>query len=111
VKPYSGHPSYQKTLKTMKKFYYWINLKKDVTEFVARCFNCQRVKGESKHPGGLLQPIAIPRWKWEVISMEFITGLPRRLRQHDSIMVVVDRVKKVAHFIPVKSTFSTSDVA
>jgi hypothetical protein len=69
------------------------------------------VKAECKHPGGLLQPIAIPEWKWEVISMDFITGFPKTVRQHDSIMVVVDRLTKVAHFIPVKSTFSASDVA
>jgi len=52
----------------------------------------------------------IPEWKWEVISMDFIIGFPRTLRQNDSIMVVVDRLTKVAHFIPVKSTFSVNDV-
>lgn len=66
---------------------------------------------ECKHPGGLLQPIAIPEWKWEVISMDFITGLLRKVRQHDSIMVLVDRLSKVAYFIPVKTTYSTSEVA
>ena len=73
AKPYSGHPGYQKTLIVVKKFYYWPNMKKDVAEFVAMCFNFQRVKAECKNPGGLLQPIMIPKWKWEVISMDFIT--------------------------------------
>ena len=60
AKPYSGHPGYQKTLRTMNKFYYWLNLKRDIAEFVARCLDCQEVKAKCKHPGGLLQPIAIP---------------------------------------------------
>jgi len=111
TKSYSNHPGYQKTLIEVKKFYYWLNMKKDVVEFVARCFSFRRVKGECKHPGGLLQPIVILEWKWDVISMEFITGFSRIVRQHDSIMVVVYRLTKVSHFIPVKSAFSTSDVA
>ena len=110
AKPYSGHTGYHNTLTAVKKFYYFLNLKKDVATFVARCFNYQCVKEDCKHPGGLLQPIVIPEWKWEVISMEFITGLSRTVRQHDSIMVVVDRLTKVVHFIPLKSTFSACDV-
>jgi len=69
------------------------------------------VKAECKHPGGLVQLIAIPEWKWEVIFMDFIIGLSKTVRQHDSIMVVVDKLTKVAHLNPVKSTFSASDVA
>ena len=95
----------------MKKFYYWLNLKRDVAKFVARCFDCQGVKAECKHPRGMLQPIMIPEWKWEVISMDFITGLLKMVTRHHSIMVVVDTFKKDAHFIPMKSTFSTSNVA
>ena len=59
----------------------------------------------------LLKPLRVPKWKWEVISMDFITGLPMNWRQHDSIMVVVDKLKKAAHFIPVKSTHKTDDIA
>lgn len=69
------------------------------------------MKVECKHPGGLLQPVVIPEWKCEVISMDFIIGLSRAVRQHDSSMVVVDRLMKVAHFILVNSTFSSSNVA
>ena len=69
------------------------------------------MKEKRKHLGGLLQPISIPEWKWEVISMDFITGLSRIVRQHDSIMVMVDRLTKVVYFILVKSTFSSSNVA
>jgi len=111
AKPYSGLLGYQKTLTVVKRFYYWSNLKRDVVEFVARCFDCQHVKAECKHLSGLLQPIAIPKWKWEVISMKLIIGLSRIVRQHDSIMDVVDKLTKVAHFILVKSTFSPNNVA
>ena len=69
------------------------------------------VKVEHQHPAGLLQPLPVPEWKWEVISMDFITGLPMTWRQHDSIMVVVDKLTKAAHFIPVKSTYETGDIA
>ena len=65
---------------------------------------CQQVKVEHQHPTGLLQPLPVPEWKWEVISMDFIKGLPMTWRQHDSIMVVVDKLTKASHFILVKST-------
>ena len=111
AEPYSGHPGYQKMLMMVKNFYYWSNMKKEVAKFMARCLDCQQVKADYKHPGGLLHPIVILKWKWEVISMDFITGLPRTVRQHDSIMVLVDRLSKVAHFIPVKTIYSASEVA
>lgn len=111
AKPYSGHPRYQRMLTAVKKFYYWSNLKKEVVELVARCLDFQWVKAKCKHPSGLLEPIAIPEWKWEAISMDFITGLTRTARQHDSIMVLVDRLGKVAHFIPIKTTYSDNEVA
>ena len=72
---------------------------------------CQQVNVEHQHPASLLQPLLIPEWKWEVISMDFITGLPMTWRQHDSIMVVVDKLTKAVHFIPVNSTHQTDDIA
>ena len=72
-------------------------------EYILRCMKCQQVKVEHQHPAGLLQPLPVLEWKWEVISMDFITGLPMTWRQHDFIMVVVDKLTKVTHFIPVKS--------
>ena len=71
----------------------------------------QQVKVEHQHPAGLLQPLPVPEWKWEVISMDFITRFPMTWRQHDFIMVVLDKLKKEAHFIPVKSTHKTDDIA
>jgi hypothetical protein len=72
---------------------------------------CQKVKVEHRHPAGLLQPLPIPEKKWEVITMDFITGLPRTNKQHDSIMVVVDKLTKVAHFLPVKTTHTVANIA
>jgi hypothetical protein len=86
-------------------------MKTEVVEYLARCLECQQVKVEHHHPTGLLQPIPIPEWKWEVINMDFITGLPKTKKQNDSIMVVVDKLTKVAHFIPVKSTHKAINIA
>jgi hypothetical protein len=74
-------------------------------------WSVNRVKFEHRHHVGLLQPLHIPEWKWETISMDFITGLPKTVKQHDVIMVVVDKLRKEAHFIPIKSTFKAIDVS
>jgi hypothetical protein len=72
---------------------------------VAQCDVCQRVKAEHQKPSVLLQPLPIPEWKWEDISMDFINVLPRAPRGNDSIWVIVDPLTKVAHFIPVRTTY------
>ena len=69
------------------------------------------MKVEHQHPIVLLQPLPIPEWKWEVIYLDFITGFPLTHKHHDSIMVVVDKLSKYAHFIPVKSTYKAINVA
>ncbi len=69
-----------------------------MVEFV-KCFDCQQVKVECKHPDSLLQSILILEWKWEVNSMELITWIPNRLRKHESFVVVADRLRNVAHVI------------
>ena len=69
------------------------------------------MKVEHQHPTSLLQPLPIPEWKWEVISLYFITGVPLTQKQHDSIMVVVDKLSKYSHFIPVKSSYKAVNVA
>ena len=68
---------------------------------------CQQVKVEHQHPAGLLQPLSVLEWKWEVVSQDFTIGFPMTWRQHDSIMAVVDKLIKEAHFILVKSTDKT----
>jgi hypothetical protein len=83
-------------------------MKRDIAEYVSLCDTCQRVKMEHRRPAGLLQPLKIPEWKWEEIRMDFIVGLPRTQAEYDSIWVIVDRLTKVAHFIPVKMTYSSA---
>ena len=80
-------------------------------EHVAICDTCQRVKAEHQRSAGLLQPMKIPEWKWEEVGMDFIVGLPRTQRGYDSIWVIVDHLTKVAHFIPVKITYSGAKLA
>jgi hypothetical protein len=86
-------------------------MKRDVAEYVALCDTCQRVKAEHQRPVGLLQPLQVPKWKWEEIAMDFIVGLPRTQLGYDSIWVIVDRLTKVAQFIPVKTTYSKPQLA
>ena len=71
---------------------------------------CERVKAKNRHPVGLLQPLPIPEWKWKVVTMDFIKGLPRTGKQHDSIMVVVDKLTKASHFILLNTTQKEVDV-
>ena len=71
-------------------------MKKEVDDFIAKCLECQKVKDEHRHLVGSLQPLTIPEWKWEVVTMDFITKLPRTNKQHDSTMVVVDKLTKAA---------------
>jgi hypothetical protein len=80
-------------------------------EYVALCDTCQRVKAENQRPVGLLQPLKTLEWKWEQIGMDFIVGLPHTQARYDSIWVVVDRLTKVAHFIPVRTTYSGAKLA
>jgi hypothetical protein len=95
----------------LKQKYWWYGMKKDVAAHVALCDVCQRVKAEHQRPTGLLQPLQVPEWKWEEIGMDFIVGLPRTRDGYDSIWVIVDRLTKVTHFIPVKTTYSGTKLA
>jgi hypothetical protein len=108
--PYEGHPGYQKIVAMVKSHYFWLGMKREIVKYIARCMECQKVKVEHRHPAGLLQPLPIPEWKWEVVTMDFITGLPRKTKLHDSIMVVVDKLTKAAHFIPLKTNQKAADV-
>ena len=73
--------------------------------FIMKCQECQLVKSKHQHPLGLLQLLPIPEWKWEVISIDFITSLLKSKKQNDSILVVHDKLSKATHFIPVKLTY------
>jgi hypothetical protein len=81
-------------------------MKRDITEYVGLCDTCKRVKAEHQRPARLLQPLKVLEWKWEEIGMDFIVGLPRTQKGYDSILVIVDRLTKVTHFIPTKTTYT-----
>ncbi|KAL0552145.1 hypothetical protein IC582_011242 [Cucumis melo] len=106
--PFSMHPGSLKMYQDLKRVYWWCNMKREVAEFVSKCLVCQQVKAPRQKPAGLLQPLSIPKWKWENVSMDFITGLLRTLRGFTVIWVVVDRLTKSAHFVSGKSTYTTS---
>nr|ABA98151.1 retrotransposon protein, putative, Ty3-gypsy subclass [Oryza sativa Japonica Group] len=108
---YSIHPGSIKMYQDLKQQFWWASMRREIEEYVALCDVCQRVKAEHQKPAGLLQPLKIPEWKWEEIGMDFITGLPRTSAGHDSIWVVVDRLTKLAHFIPVKTTYTGNKLA
>ena len=108
---YSIHPGSTKMYYDLKQRFWWYGMKRSVAEYVAICDTCQRVKAEHQRPAGLLQPLKIPLCKWEEITMDFIVGLPRTQKGYNSIWVVVDRLMKVAHFIPVNTTYSGARLA
>jgi hypothetical protein len=108
--PYVGNPWYHKTIVVVKSQYYWPGMKKEIVEYIAKCLECQKVKAEHRHPVGLMHPLPIPEWKWGIVTIYFITKLPRTRKQHDSIMVVVDKITKATHFIPVKLTHKETNV-
>lgn len=108
---YTVHPGTTKMYQNLRRLFWWPGMKKDVAEFISRCLICQQVKAEHQRPAGLIQSLPIPIWKWDDISMDFVTGLPRTSRGHDTIWVIVDRLTKSAHFLPIKKTFPLNRLA
>lgn len=104
--PYTVHPGSTKMYRDIKGNFWWPNMKREIARFVLECPICQQVKVDHQKAPGLLQPLRIPSWKWEDISMDFVTGLPKTSAGYDSIWVIVDRLTKVAQFIPVKKTMT-----
>ncbi|GJU51282.1 retrotransposon protein, putative, ty3-gypsy subclass [Tanacetum coccineum] len=109
--PFSIHPGSTKMYHDLKQHFWWSGMKRDVATFVSKCLICQQVKIEHQRASGLLQPLEIPVWKWDEISMDFVTGLPRTQRKHDAIWVVVDRLTKSAHFLPIRKDYPVSKIA
>ncbi|WVZ52306.1 LOW QUALITY PROTEIN: hypothetical protein U9M48_003379 [Paspalum notatum var. saurae] len=99
------HPGSNKMYQDLKQKFWWTRMKREIAKYVSECDVCQRVKADHLKPAGMLQPLAVPAWKWEDIHMDFIVGLPRTQKGYDSIWVIIDRFTKSAHFIPVKTTY------
>jgi hypothetical protein len=89
----------------LKQHYWWTKMKIEIAHYVARCDTCRHVKAVHMKTVGPLQSLPIPTWKWEDISMDFIVGLPRTTKGFDSIWVIIDRLTKIAHFLPVKTYY------
>jgi hypothetical protein len=104
--PYTVHPKVTKMYQDLKRRFVWNRMKRDIVEFVEWCLTCQQVKAEHQRPAGPLQPLEIPVWKWEAITIDFLVGLPRTQAGYDAIWVIVDRLTKAAHFIPIKVKYS-----
>lgn len=105
-----GHSGALRTFKRLSQQFFWPSMHKTVREYVAACDTCHRAKYESLSPAGLLQPLPIPNQIWEDLSMDFVDGLPRS-DNHTSIMVVVDRLTKAAHLIPLAHPYTAKSVA
>ena len=103
------YPSGTKMYHDLRRQYYWRGMKRHVGDFVRRCLMCQRVKAEHQKPAGLLQPLEVAEWKWEHVTMDFMTHFPRTPRRHDAVWVVVHRLMKSTHFLAVRMTFTLEE--
>ncbi|KAJ9511158.1 hypothetical protein QJQ45_013227 [Haematococcus lacustris] len=97
---YSGHVGINKTLERVSRVFWWNTMRADVRYYVSTCDACQRDKASTLKPGGLLNPLSIPDYRWESVSMDFITKLPSGSHGYDAICVFVDRLSKMVHFVP-----------
>ncbi|GJY08072.1 putative reverse transcriptase domain-containing protein [Tanacetum coccineum] len=103
---YSIHPGSDKMYQDLKKLYWWPNMKAKIATYVSKCLTCAKVKVECQKPSGLLVQPVIPVWKWENITMDFVTKLPKTSTGQDAIWVIVDRLTKSAYLLPMKETDS-----
>nr|GEY05825.1 putative reverse transcriptase domain-containing protein [Tanacetum cinerariifolium] len=99
---YSIYPGSEKMYQDMKKLYWWPNMKADIATYISKCLTCAKVKAEHQRPSGLLVQPTIPVWKWDNIIMDFVTKLPKLSQGLDTIWVIVDRLTKSAHFVPIR---------
>ena len=107
----AGHMGMDKTYEGVQRDYYWPNMASDVRRYVETCDECQRNKAPTHAPYGLLNPLPIPTRNWEQVSMDFITQLPPTEDGYDSILVCVDKLSKMAHFIATHTTATAMDIA
>jgi hypothetical protein len=107
---FSMHPSSNKMYHDLRSLYWWTRMKREIAKYVSKCDTCQRIKASHLKVAGTLQPLPIPSCKWEDICMDFIVGLPNTSRHHDSIWVIMDRLTKTAHFLPVHTTHKTESM-
>jgi hypothetical protein len=105
-----GHSGFHATYHRVKRLFAWTGMKQLVQQVVRECATCQQAKTECCPPAGLLQPLNVPGQPWEVITLDFIEGLPRSAN-HDTILVIVDKFSKNSHFLALRHPFTALDVA
>jgi hypothetical protein len=98
---FSMHPRSTKMYHDLKPLYWWTRMKREIAQYVSECDTCHRIKASHLKSTSALQPLSIPSWKWDDISMDFIVGLPNTSRHHNSIWVILDQLTKVVHVLPV----------
>ena len=103
---FAVHLSGTKMYQDLRHQYYWTRMKRHVGDFVRRCLTYQQVKAKYQKPAVLLHPLEVAEWKWEHVTMDFVTHLPRTPHGHDAVWVIVDRLKKSTHFLVVRMTFT-----
>ncbi|KAJ9539354.1 hypothetical protein OSB04_032087 [Centaurea solstitialis] len=108
---FSIHPGATKMYRDLRVDYWWPGMKREVARYVESCLTCLRVKAEHQRPHGLMQPLEIPEWKWENITMDLITKLPKTPRKFDAIWVIVDRFTNGAHFLAIRESFTSEQLA
>ncbi|GJY35322.1 putative reverse transcriptase domain-containing protein [Tanacetum coccineum] len=108
---YFVHPGADKMYYDLRDRYWWSGMKKDITVYVRKCLTCLKVKVEHQRSSGLLQQPEITEWKWEGISKDFVTNLARTSSGHDIIWVIMDRLTKYAHFLPMRKDYKIERLA
>ena len=109
--PFAGHKGLNATSRLIKRDYYWLRMDADIKCWIQECPDCQRNKSSSQRTAGLLQPLPVPARRWSDVSLDFITHLPKTRSGHTAILVVVDRLSKLVHFIPTVDTANAETVA
>ncbi|GJS64925.1 putative reverse transcriptase domain-containing protein [Tanacetum coccineum] len=108
---YYVHPGADKMYYDLRDRYWWPGMKRDIATYASKCLTCSKVKAEHQRPSGLLQQPKIPEWKWDKITMDFITKLPRSKSGNDTIWVIVDRLTKSTYFLAIREDYSTERLA
>ena len=105
--PMGGHSGIPVTLRRLKQYFAWKGMRTMVHSFVSSCLTCQQAKPDRAKYPGLLQPLPVPEGAWQIISMDFVEGLPKS-GSSDTILVVVDKFSKYSHFIPLAHPFTAA---
>jgi hypothetical protein len=105
-----GHSGVTATYHKIRALFSWPHMKKDIQQFISKCQACSQAKSKHCCLPGLLQPLLVPSQAWHTISLDFIEGLPKS-KSYDTILVVIDKFSKYAHFIPLSHLYTTLSVA